>query len=150
MKMETKAIHTRYDSPDAYGSLSMPVYHTAAYEFADAQTMSDAFCGRSKVPDYSRVTNPTVIHFEKIVRNLTGAEEVIALSSGMAAISNTLLALASSGKNIVTSRHLFGNTYLLISETLGRFGVEARFCDLTDAEKVASEVDENTCCIYAE
>lgn len=112
--------------------------------------MSDAFCGRSKVPDYSRVTNPTVIHFEKIVRNLTGAEEVIALSSGMAAISNTLLALASSGKNIVTSRHLFGNTYLLISETLGRFGVEARFCDLTDAEKVASEVDENTCCIYAE
>ena len=150
MKNETKAIHTQYDFPDAYGSLCMPVYHTAAYEFADAKTMSDAFCGRSKLPDYSRITNPTVIHFENIVRNLTGAEEVIALNSGMAAISNTLLALASSGMNIVTSKHLFGNTYLLISETLSRFGVEARFCDLTDAEEVASEVDDNTCCIYAE
>lgn len=150
MKKETKAIHTRYDSPDAYGSLSMPVYHTAAYEFTDAQTMSDAFCGRLNVPDYSRVTNPTVIHLENIVKNLTEAEDVMALSSGMAAISNTLLALASSGKNIVTSKHLFGNTYLLISETLSRFGVEARFCDLTNAADVAKEVDDNTCCIYAE
>ena len=150
MKKETKAIHTRYDSPDAYGSLSMPVYHAAAYEFTDARTMSDAFCGRSAAPDYSRVTNPTVIHFENTVRNLTDAEEVVALNSGMAAISNTFMALASSGKNIVTSKHLFGNTYLLICETLARFGVEARFCDLTDADEVAASVDDDTCCIYAE
>lgn len=150
MKKEAKTIHTPYGSPDAYGSLSMPVYHTDAYEFADSQTMSDAFCGRSNAPDYSRVTNPTVIHFENIVKNLTEAEDVIALSSGMAAISNTLMALASSGKNIVTSKHLFGNTYLLISNTLARFGVETRFCDLTDADDVSSMIDGNTCCIYAE
>ena len=46
MKQSTKAIHTAYQAPDAYGALSMPVYHTAAYEFADADIMADAFCGR--------------------------------------------------------------------------------------------------------
>lgn len=150
MKKETLAIHTCFQSPDAYGALSMPVYHTAAYEFPDAGTMADAFCGRIDAPDYSRVTNPTVTYFENKVKCLTGADEVIAFSSGMAAISNTLMCLAGSGKNIVTSRHMFGNTFLLITQTLRRFGVEARLCDLTDPEDTADKVDENTCCIYAE
>ena len=91
MKKQTKAIHTAYCLPDAYGALSMPVYHTAAYEFKNADEMADAFCGRTDMPDYSRVTNPTVTYFENKVKELTGATNVIALSSGMAAISNTLL-----------------------------------------------------------
>lgn len=150
MKKQTKAIHTRFQSRDAYNSLSMPVYHTAAYEFDNAAEMADAFCGRTDAPDYSRVTNPTVIFFEKKVRDLTGAEQVVAVSSGMAAISNTLLAVASAGRNIVSSRHLFGNTYSLITETLPRFGVKARLCDLTDPAAVERAVDEDTCCIFLE
>ena len=46
MKKQTLAIHTAFQSPDAYSALSMPVYHTAAYEFDDAEVMADAFCGR--------------------------------------------------------------------------------------------------------
>lgn len=150
MRKQTKAIHTRFQSRDAYNSLSMPVYHTAAYEFDDADEMADAFCGRTNMPDYSRVMNPTVTFFENKVKALTGAEDVIALSSGMAAISNTLLCVAAAGKNIVTSRHMFGNTYALVSGTLSRFGIEARLCDLTDVEAVARRIDGNTCCVYLE
>ncbi|WP_308759553.1 PLP-dependent transferase [uncultured Bacteroides sp.] len=150
MKKQTKAIHTRFQRQDAYESLSMPVYHTAAYEFDDADSMSDAFCGRTDSPDYSRVMNPTVTFFENKVKSLTGAAEVIALSSGMAAISNTLFSVAAAGKNIVTSRHLFGNTYSLITGTLSRFGVSPRLCDLTDIRSVESAVDGDTCCIYLE
>lgn len=150
MKKQTKAIHTAYRLPDAYGALSMPVYHTAAYEFKNADEMADAFCGRTDMPDYSRVTNPTVTYFENKVKELTGATNVIALSSGMAAISNTLLAVAGAGKNIVSSRHVFGNTYSLIAGTLLRFGVKPKLCDLTDIKTVESMVDENTCCIYLE
>ncbi|MBO5250862.1 MAG: PLP-dependent transferase [Bacteroidaceae bacterium] len=150
MKKQTKAIHTAYCLPDAYGALSMPVYHTAAYEFKNADEMADAFCGRTDMPDYSRVTNPTVTYFENKVKELTGATNVIALSSGMAAISNTLLAVAGAGKNIVSSRHVFGNTYSLIAGTLLRFGVKPKLCDLTDIKTVESMVDENTCCIYLE
>ena len=87
----------------------MPVYHSVAFEFEDAATMSDVFCGRVIAPDYSRVINPTVTCLEDKVKALTGAENVIALNSGMAAISATLFALAAQGKNIVCSRHLFGN-----------------------------------------
>lgn len=150
MKPSTKAIHTAYQAPDAYGALSMPVYHTAAYEFADADIMADAFCGRIPLPDYSRVTNPTVIYFEKKVRELTDATAAYAFSSGMAAICNTLMCLAGTGKTIITSNHLFGNTWLLISKTLGRFGVKSKFIDLTDLEAVRREVDADACCIYAE
>lgn len=150
MKKQTKAIHTRFQSRDAYDSLSMPVYHTAAYEFDTADDMIDAFCGRANVPDYSRVMNPTVTFFENKVKALTGAAEVIAVSSGMAAISNALLCLLASGKNIVSSSHLFGNTYSLLTGTLSRFGVNTRLCDLTNIEAVGRAIDENTCCIYLE
>lgn len=150
MKSNTLAIHTPYQTPDAYGALSMPVYHCDAFEFADAASMADAFCGRTDAPDYSRVTNPTVIYLEKVVATLTEAKSVTAFSSGMAAISAALFSLASSGRNIVASRHLFANTYELIGKTLPRFGVEARFVDLTDAEAVEKAVDAATCCIYVE
>lgn len=150
MKKQTKAIHHDFQSRDAYNALSMPVYHCAAYEFDNDKEMSDAFCGVTDKPDYSRITNPTVIYLENKVKALTGASTVTALSSGMAAISNTLMAVAAAGKNIVTSRHLFGNTFMLIASTLKRFGVEARMCDLTDIEAVKRAVDANTCCIFLE
>lgn len=150
MKKQTQAIHTGFQRRDPYGALSMPVYHTAAYEFPDAESMIESFCGRSDDPDYSRVMNPTVTFFENKVRQLTGAADVIALSSGMAAIANTLMAVAAAGKNIVTSRHMFGNTYALVTGTLSRFGVETRTVDLTDPAQVEAAVDADTCCIYLE
>lgn len=150
MKKQTIAIHTRFQERDAYGSLSMPVYHTAAYEFDTAAEMSDAFCGRKIVPDYSRVMNPTVTFFENKVKELTGAADVIAVNSGMAAISTTMLAITEEGKNVVTSKHLFGNTFSLITQSLSRFGVTTKLCDLTDTDEVAQAVDEHTSCIYLE
>lgn len=150
MEKRTIAIDCKFSRRDAYDSLSMPIYHTAAYEFDNAAAMSDAFCGRVEVPDYSRVMNPTVKYFEDKVKAITNAANVVALNSGMAAISNTLLALASQGKNIVTSKHLFGNTYALITKSLARFGVEVRLVDLTNLDAVDKAVDANTCCLFLE
>lgn len=150
MKTSTKAIHTPFQRRDAYDALQIPVYNCMAYEFDDAAYMADVFTGKVIVPDYSRVLNPTVIHLEERVINLTGAKEVSAFSSGMAAISAMLFCVAASGKNIVSSRHMFGNTYLLVTQTLKRFGVESRLVDLCNIEEVEKAVDENTCCIFLE
>ena len=150
MDKQTNTVHTKPMSPDAYGALNMPVYHSAAFGFPTAKAMADAFAGRSSAPTYSRVTNPTVTFFEERVRELSGAQSVFAFNSGMAAISCTLLALAASGKNIVTSAHLFGNTVSLFKNTLGRFGVETRFIDLLDCEAVANAIDDNTACVFLE
>ena len=150
MKKQTQAIHMPYKRRDAYDALSMPVYNAVAYEFDNAQTMSDAFCNRIDAPDYSRCENPTVSNFEERVKALTGAKNVIALNSGMAAISNTMMALTAQGKNVVTSKHLFGNTFSLLMSTLRKFGVGCKLADLTDPESVEAVINENTCCIFLE
>lgn len=150
MKKQTLAIHTPYQREDVYGSLSMPLYHTAAYEFPNAKAMADAFCGRTQDPDYSRLGNPTVTFFENKVKALTGAANVFAFNTGMAAITNALMAVTAAGKNVVTSNHLFGNTVALLKGTLGRFGLETRSVDLLDLEAVSASIDENTACIYLE
>lgn len=150
MKKQTQAIHVAYERRDAYDSLSIPVYNTLAYEFDNAQIMADAFTDKIKAPDYSRVENPTVTNFERRVAALTDASHATAFNSGMAAISNTLLALSAQGKNIVTSKHLFGNTYGLLVGTLRRFGVKIRLCDLTKVEEVEKMIDEDTCCVFLE
>ena len=150
MKKQTQAIHSRFQTKDAYGSLAMPVYHTAAYEVDNATEMADAFCGKTDAPDYSRVTNPTVTYFENKVKAMCNAHGVIAVSSGMAAISNTLICLTAAGKNIVTSRHLFGNTYSLIAGTMMRFGVKPHLTDLTNLKEVENAIDNDTACIFME
>jgi len=150
MIKQTQAIHTAFPHDDAYGSIAMPIYHTCAYQFPDAASMTEAFSGRSGEPDYSRVMNPTVTFFEQKVKDLTGAKSVTAFNSGMAAITNIFLAVAAQGKNIVTSPHMFGNSFALITRTLKRFGVEAHITDLTDVEAVRKAVDDNTACIFLE
>ena len=147
---EARVLHTPYQRPDIYGALSMPVYNTAAYEFETAEAMEAAFCGHTTDHAYSRITNPTVQYFEDRVRAITNAVSVTALNSGMAAITNTLIALTHAGGNIVTSPQLFGNTFSLMKNTLAAFGVETRFCDLTNEEEVRDNVDLNTCAIFLE
>lgn len=150
MKKQTIAIHTHYVRPDAYGALAVPIYNNVAFEFDDAAEMADAFCNRIKAPDYARVENPTVTNLEQRVKALTGAAHVTAFNSGMAAISNTLLAVAEQQKNIVSSHHLFGNTLALISTTLKRYGVEPRLIDLTDLEAVKESINKQTCAVFLE
>lgn len=148
--MNTRLLNTPLPKDDPYGSLSMPVYHTAAYEFESAEAMELAFQGKVNEHTYSRISNPTVQYFENRVQTLTGALSVTALNSGMAAITNALITVAGSGKNIVSSRHLFGNTYSFLASTLAEFGVETRFTDLTDLSAVAQNIDENTCAVFLE
>ena len=145
-----KLLNTPYGKPDAYGALSMPVYHSAAFEFETAEEMEAAFIGKSPNHTYSRITNPTVQYFESRVQTITGALSVTALNSGMAAISNAIICLAQTGSNIVTSKHLFGNTYSFFVSTLAAFGVKTRFCDLTNPDEVEAHIDENTCAVFLE
>lgn len=150
MKRQTQAIHNPYHRRDAYDALAVPVYNQVAFEFDNAEQMALAFTNKIDAPDYGRVENPTVINLERRVQALTGAKSVTALNSGMAAISNTLLGVAEAGKNIVTSKHVFGNTYALLVSTLKRLGIETRLVDLTNIKEVEAATDAQTCCIYLE
>ncbi len=146
----SRVIHTEYAKKDVHNALQMPIYSNAAFEFDTAEQMEDAFIGRSPDHAYSRISNPTVENFEQRIRSITGALGVTALSSGMAAISNVFFTIAQAGDNIVTSKHLFGNSYSFLTSTLQAFGVEPRFCDLTNVEEVANAIDDKTIAIYFE
>ena len=146
----TKIIHTPFAREDANRALHQPIYSNSAFDFESAEQMELAFQGRLPVHAYSRITNPTVENLELRIKQITGALNVTALSSGMAAISNTILLLASSGSNIVASKHLFGNTYVFFESTIREFGIETRFCDLTNIEEVKANIDQNTVAVFVE
>jgi O-acetylhomoserine (thiol)-lyase len=146
----TKIIHTPYAKDDVNRALHQPIYSNSAFDFESAEQMELAFQGRLPVHAYSRITNPTVENLELRIKQITGALNVTALSSGMAAISNTILLLASSGSNIIASKHLFGNTYVFFESTIREFGIETRFCDLTNNEEVKANIDQNTVAVFVE
>ena len=146
----TDIINKRFSRKDAHGAISMPVYNTAAFEFDTAEEMEEAFLGKSGRHTYTRISNPTVEAFESRIQTASGAKHVMAVTSGMAAISTTLLTIASAGSNIVTTSHLFGNTFSLLLFTLKAFGIEVRFCNLLDANDVEKNIDENTCAVFVE
>ena len=150
MKFITKILHHPFLNKDPHGSLHMPVYDNVAFEFATAEDLELAFHRKKPAHMYSRITNPTVEHFEQQLRTITDAAGVVALSSGMAAISNVILAIASQGDNIITTKHLFGNTYSLFESTLKDWGLETRYTDLLDVKAVEKLIDKKTRAIFFE
>ncbi len=146
----TKALHTRYSRKDVHGALRPPLYDSVAFEFDSAAGIQQAFEGKLPAHTYSRISNPTVEDFEQKMRVLTDSRGVIAVSSGMAAITNVMLALCSAGSNIVSSRHLFGNTISLFEKTLGDWGLEIRYADMNDPDSIDSMIDEHTRALYLE
>jgi O-acetylhomoserine (thiol)-lyase len=148
--LTTKLIHTPFPKKDAHDSLNFPVYDSVAFEADSAEELEMAFRGEKFRHLYSRITNPTVEYFEAKIKNLTGAFGVTALSSGMAAISNLVMAIGKSGDNIISSLHLFGNTVSLFDKTLKPYGLTVKYTDLTDPEKVNALVDSRTVAIFFE
>jgi O-acetylhomoserine (thiol)-lyase len=146
----TRIIHNPYAKEDINRALIQPIYSNATFDFESAEQMELAFQGRFPAHSYSRISNPTVENLELRVKEITGSLNVTALSSGMAAISNTILLLASAGSNIIISRYLFGNTYLLITSTMKEYGIESRFCDLNNTAEVIKAIDSKTIAVFVE
>jgi len=146
----TRAVHGPRQQKDPHGALRLPLYDSAAFEFESSRDLELAFAGKKPAHTYSRVTNPTVEEFEQRIRLLSSAYGVIAVASGMAAITNTIMALARSGSNIVTTKHLFGHTLSLFSHTLGRWGLQTRYADMTIPHSVEGLIDENTALVFLE
>jgi O-acetylhomoserine (thiol)-lyase len=146
----TRAIHAPFLKKDPHGALHLPVYDSVAFEFGTAEETEEAFLGKRPRHTYTRITNPTVEHLEQKIRHVTGACAVVAVSSGMAAIANTILSIARQGENIVTTKLIFGNTYSLFERTLKPWGLETRYADFARPETVASQIDGNTRALFCE
>jgi len=146
----TAALNVPYSKKDPHRSLQMPLYESVAFEFESAEQIEATFNGEYQAHVYSRSSSPTVEYFELKLKSLSGSHAAVALSSGMAAISNTILAITKSGDNIISGNQLFGHTLALFKQTLVEFGLETRFSDLKSQSGIESLIDDNTRAIYFE
>nr|MBF0222782.1 O-acetylhomoserine aminocarboxypropyltransferase/cysteine synthase [Desulfobulbaceae bacterium] len=146
----TKAIHAGSAGRDLHGSLRVPVYDSVAFEQESSRDIQLAFEGKKPAHTYSRITNPTTEDLEQKILQLSGGRAALAVASGMAAISNTILTLAGAGANIVTSPHIFGNTLSLFEKTLQPWGLEVRLVDMSDPAQVANAIDSKTSAVFLE
>jgi len=146
----TKAIHGYRPKADPHGAMRVPLYDTVSFEHPSSKDLERAFQGRRPAHAYSRISNPTIEDFEQRMRLLSDGLAVLALSSGMAAISNLVMTLCETGTNVVTSRHMFGNTVSLFEHSLGPWGLEVRYVDMTDLAAVEAAIDENTRLVFLE
>jgi O-acetylhomoserine (thiol)-lyase len=146
----TRLVHGGVHPEHHGGATTPPIYQTAAFAYPTADELEATFAGRAPGHIYTRISNPTVSAFEERMTLLEGGRGALAAASGMAAITTTILALASQGDEIVASESLFGGTLHLFDGVLSRFGVRTRYVDCTDVEAVRRAVGERTALIYAE
>lgn len=146
----TKSLNVPFPKNDPHKSLQMPLYETVAFEFDSAEQIEANFKGEYIAHVYSRASSPTVEYFELKLKTLTESYGVLAVSSGMAAISNTILAITKAGENIISGNQLFGHTFSLFKQTFTEFGLETRFSNLKSEAEITSLIDKNTRAIFFE
>ncbi|MDR1460808.1 MAG: aminotransferase class V-fold PLP-dependent enzyme [Campylobacteraceae bacterium] len=146
----TKALHVTKQTKDIHGALRMPIYENAAYEFASSAEFSDVSLGKIAKHVYSRSSNPTVEDFELHIKSLTNALGVLALGSGMAAVTNAILTLVKAGDSVITTKYLFGHTLTFFQKTLPNMGVNVKFVNVLDEEEVKNAFDKNTRVLFLE
>ena len=150
MKPETIALHAGYEGDPATHAATTPIYQTTSYTFDNTQHGADLF--NLAVPGniYSRIMNPTNAVLEARLAELEGGVGALSLASGMAAIRYSIEAISEVGSNIVSTSQLYGGTYNLFAHTFPRQGIETRFADADDFDKVASLIDDNTTALFFE
>jgi O-acetylhomoserine sulfhydrylase len=146
----TRSLNIPFPKKDPHNALAFPVYESVAFDFENSEQIAANFRGEYPAHVYSRTSNPTVEYFETKMRILTGSHHVLAVTSGMAAISSTMLAICKKGDNIISGGHLFGHTISLFEQSLAAYGVETRFVDTTQPELIEPLIDQNTRAIYLE
>lgn len=149
-KKETLAVHGGQTPDSVTGAIATPIYRTTAYQFNDSEHARKLFALEEAGNIYSRIMNPTVDVFEKRVALLERGAAAVALSSGMAAISFSILNIARAGDHIVAASSLYGGTYNLFTHTLPRYGITTTFVDERHPQQFEDAIQENTKAIYAE
>lgn len=147
---ETILLHGGQQPDKTTGAIAVPIYRTTAYAFEDTAHAQRLFALEQPGNIYSRIMNPTVGAFEERVALVEKGAAAVALSSGMAAISFSILNIAGAGDHIVSAGSLYGGTYNLFATTLPRYGITTTFVDERDPENFRHAITENTKAIYAE
>ena len=149
MRDETIAIHGGY-TPGSTRAVAVPIYQTVAHEFIDADHAGAIMDLEAPGFHYNRINNPTVDVLEQRLTALEGGVAAMAVSSGSAAVSMSVLNLASAGDNFVSVPQLYGATYTYFAHVLPRLGIEVRFSADDRPDSILALIDERTKAVFCE
>lgn len=146
----TLALHGGQSPDPTTGSRAVPIYQTTSYVFHDTEHAERLFSLDEPGNIYSRIGNPTVDVFEKRMALLEEGVGAVATSSGMAAITLSILNLASAGDEIIAGTNLYGGTFNLFAVTLPRYGINVTFVDPTNPDNFKKAITNKTKAVYGE
>ena len=150
-RFETLQLHVGQEQADpATDSRAVPIYQTTSYVFHNSKHAADRFGLADAGNIYGRLTNSTQDVLEKRIAALEGGTAALAVSSGAAAITYTIEALAANGGHIVAQKTIYGGSFNLLSHTLPQYGIEATFVDAHDLKELEGAIKENTRAVYLE
>ena len=150
-RFETLQLHVGQEQADpATDARAVPIYQTTSYVFHNSQHAADRFGLADAGNIDGRLTNSTQDVLEKRVAALEGGSAALAVSSGAAAITYTIEALAANGGHIVAQKTIYGGSFNLLSHTLPQYGIETTFVNAHDPAEVEGAIRENTRAIYLE
>jgi len=146
----TKSLHAGQTVDPSTNSRAVPIHATTSYVFNDTDHAANLFALSEFGNIYTRLQNPTTDILEQRIAALDGGATGLAFSSGMAAINAAIQTITHSGQNFISSTSLYGGTWTLFTQTFKKLGIEVRFFDPDEPEKINEIVDENTRCVYFE
>lgn len=147
---DTLAIHGGQKPDPTTNARAVPIYQTTSYTFDDAGHAARLFALEEFGNIYTRIMNPTTDVFEQRIAALEGGAAALALASGQAAETLTILTLAKAGDEIISTTSLYGGTYNLFRYTLPKLGIKVRFVDAEDYAGLKRSINEDTKAIYTE
>ena len=149
--LSTLGLHVGQEEPDpATGARAVPIYQTSSYVFNDTEHAANLFALKELGNIYTRIMNPTNDVFEKRIAAIEGGRSALALASGMAAITYSLLNLSLPGDEILSADNLYGGTYQLFNYTFPELGRKVNFVNSTIPEEFEDAITDKTKAIYAE
>jgi cystathionine beta-lyase/cystathionine gamma-synthase len=150
MKPSTELIHRAEGVSHDAEPLTTPIYETTTFVFDSAAQVREYSEGKSTKFLYSRYANPTVMAVERKIAVLEGTDAAVVLSSGQAATTTALMALAAAGDEIVCSAAIYGGTLHLIADLLPKFGIRPRFVSLDALARPESLFSDATKIVWFE
>ncbi len=149
-KLETLALHAGHTPDQETLARAVPIYQTTSYVFKSTEHAANLFALAEPGNIYTRIMNPTNDVLEKRLAALEGGVGALAVASGQAATTLSILNLASSGDEIVATTDLYGGTYNLFHYTLPKMGIHVKFADPSDPQALADAITDKTRAIYGE
>lgn len=148
--MASRAIHAGEDRPKYADSLTTPIFQTSTFTFKDSKDIREYTKDKKKRFEYGRYGNPTELIAQRRLADLEGAEDCVVFSSGMMAITTTILSLVRSGDHIVITDDSYKKTLEFCRSYLKRFGIECSIVPFGDYDVLERAIKENTRFIFSE